>query len=103
MLEDPVCVEIVLQHEHHFLKSRNLGIFVVRLWLAVEVDGLVDEEGIYLDPDLLAIVNLVIFEAIIGVGSFEDEDRSGCGMNILDGGDIVGLFGGGCFFEDVDN
>lgn len=34
---------------------------------------------------------------------FENEDRSGCGVNIFDCGDIVGLFGAGCFFEDVDH
>ena len=64
------------------------------LWFAVEVDWFVDEQRVYLDSDLLAIVDLVVFESIVEVGSFEDEDRSGCCVNIFDSGDIVGLFCG---------
>lgn len=34
---------------------------------------------------------------------FKDEDGSRCGVNIFDGGDIVGLFGSGGLFEDVND
>lgn len=57
---------------------------------------------------MLAEMDFVIFEAVVGVGSFviwevplEDEDGSSCSMDVLDGWDVVSLFGVGCFFVDV--
>ena len=45
-----------------------LRIFVVRLRLAVKVDGFVDKQRVDFDPDLLSEVHAVVLEAVAGAG-----------------------------------
>ena len=69
MFYDPVGAVVVLEHEEHFLETRHLGVTTGGARLAVEVDRLVNKEWIEFDLKLLAVVDTVVLESVIKVGS----------------------------------
>jgi hypothetical protein len=69
MVQYPVGVVVVFEHEQYFLQSGDFGESVDRGGFAVKVDGLVQQEGVYSQLYLLAVVDLVSLETVAFVGS----------------------------------